>query len=374
MPCRKRSRDAAGYVQDREQMGTGRWQVMDQKKKTKRGTGYLCAFLMLAVYISLTLHGCNSGRNEIITEETEEDKVQEDTVEGKEYVIWVWGEKNEGGWAAGSKGKKAEGGGSTKEHIITGVMWMYYGEKEVPFADEETFERIREAYEAVDYSAEAEKGNPEVYEEYKQKFRSLVQNEVPFLDRETGREIYIDDWKAETGYPILPFVSSFYFFDVNGDSLPELCILSRRTAIFTYDADTDQIILWTLFRRRQELTGTRTGACYPTLYNSEIYEFFELDPHGGVRLEILFWAEHEDLYHYDINMVMFPDYDANGKSWEPTEEMKRQGIYEKSSGQWFFRITDEQFEELEKAYVEAVVPALEKMREERLTYEELFGE
>ena len=54
--------------------------------------------------------------------------------------------------------------------------------------------------------------------------------------------------------------------------------------------------------------------------------------------------------------------------------MKRQGVLEESSGQWFFRITDEQFKELERPYREAREQARDRMREEGYTYEELFGE
>ena len=85
------------------------------------------------------------------------------------------------------------------EHILSGSMWQYYAAGEIPFVDEETFELIREAYEEVDYSAEFEKGNPEVYEEYKQKFWYLFQNKAPFLDRKTGKELYIKDWFESGG-------------------------------------------------------------------------------------------------------------------------------------------------------------------------------
>ena len=81
-----------------------------------------------------------------------------------------------------------------EDHTLLGHMWMYYEAEEIPFVDEETFELIKEAYEEVDYSAEFEKGNPEVYEEYKQKFWYLFQNKAPFLDRKTGKELYIKDW------------------------------------------------------------------------------------------------------------------------------------------------------------------------------------
>ena len=73
-------------------------------------------------------------------------------------------------------------------------------------------------------------------------------------------------------------------------------------------------------------------------------------------------------------MMMFPNYADREKRWEITDEMKQQGVLEESSGQWFFKITDEQFEELARPYMEALELARERRREEMYTYEELFGE
>ena len=263
------------------------------------------------------------------------------------------------------------------EHTLSGKMWFYYSTEEIPYVDEETFELIRQAYDEVDYSAEFAKGNSEVYEEYKQKFRSLIQNEVPFLDKETGKELYIKDWMELHGLIVLqdfkaPYTYRYYFFDMNGDGAPELCVEDVVGLVFAYDPDTDQCILWTWLNGK-DIVGTRTAVWNPE-YDTDIYEFFRLDLYGNVELDTLFWAEYEDLYHDDINMVMFPNYADREKRWEITDEMKKQGVFEESSGQWFFRITVEQFEELAKPYMEARQLARERSREESYTYDELFGE
>ena len=271
---------------------------------------------------------------------------------------------------AESEGEKE---GILYNHTLSGHMWMYYEAAEIPFVDDETFVLIREAYEEVEYSAELEKGNLEVYEIYKQKFWSLIKNEVPFLDRETGEEVYIKDWYDSKGWYVLEdFKSShysYYFFDMNGDGLPELCV---DDCVFAYDSDTDQCILWTWLNGKT-IVGTQKAMWNPD-YDVDIYEFFQLNPNGDLELDTLFWAEHADLYHDDINMVMFPNYADTAKRWEITEEMKRQGVFEESSGQWFFRITDEQFEELAKPYEEVYKLAVKRHWEESYTYEELFGE
>lgn len=259
------------------------------------------------------------------------------------------------------------------DHTLSGHMWMYYEAEDVPFVDDETFALIREAYEEVEYSAEFEKGNREVYGEYKQRFWKLIKNEIPFLNRETGEEVYIKDWYASNGWYVLEdFKSSYYgyyLFDMNGDGLPEMCM---DYFVFAYDPDMDQCILWTRLSGNW-IVGTKKVMWNPD-YDTDIYEFFQLDPDGNLELDTLFWAEHSDLYHDDINMVMFPNYADTAKRWKITEEMKRQGVFEESSGQWFFRITDEQLKELEQPYMEGLEQAWDRMQEERYTYEELFGE
>lgn len=56
-----------------------------------------------------------------------------------------------------------------------------------------------------------------------------------------------------------------------------------------------------------------------------------------------------------------------------TEEMKAEGIYEESSGQWYFRVTEEQWYELADIYLEAEETARIKIKDVTYTYEELFG-
>lgn len=261
----------------------------------------------------------------------------------------------------------------TNDHDLKGCMWMYYKDEEVPFVDEEIFGLIWEAYKEADYTVGCEKGDLSVYEDYKQKFWRLLQNEIPFWDRETGKEVYIKDWTDSRGIAKIKYIEQciFYFFDVNGDGLPELCVSGGHTAVFAYDAAVDRISLWSW--TGPEITGTRTGAYYPN-HATEVCQFFRFDADGDMEFEILFWAEHSDLYHYDINMVMLPNYADRDKRWEITEEMKQQGVYEESSGQWFFRITDEQYEKLEKPYVNLLSLAYSRRRECAYTYEGLFGE
>ena len=71
---------------------------------------------------------------------------------------------------------------------------------------------------------------------------------------------------------------------------------------------------------------------------------------------------------------MIPEYADDSKKIEIPEEMKSEGIYARIGGNWYFRVTEEQYGELIHAYVEALNLAEEKRQEVTHSYEELIGE
>lgn len=246
-------------------------------------------------------------------------------------------------------------------------------EQEIPYVDEEVFEMIKLAYSEIDYLAEFEWGNQEIYDEYLQKFWHLLQSDVAFWDRKLNKEVLIKEWEeVYGGYAFELKKSKYYFFDMNGDGLPELCIDPvEPVVVFAYDLEKDQYTLWAWLGAKN-IVGTRKVILHPE-YESIICDFLQLSQHGDYEIETLFWAEIHNGLLEDINVVMFPNYLDQEKDWVITEEMKQQGIFEESSGQWFFRITDEQFEELKKPYMEAYYLALDRLRNNAYTYDELFG-
>ena len=258
-------------------------------------------------------------------------------------------------------------------HIFLNDVWAFV-EQDIPYVDERTFELIESAYSEVDFTAEFEQGNQENYGDYLQIFWNLLQNDIPFWDRKLNREVYIKDWEEVYGhYAVFDLKKCvFYFFDINGDGFPELCIDPQEpVVVFAYDAEKEQCILWAWLGGK-DIIGTRKVMLYPE-YESIICDFFLLNEDGYYELETLFWAEKFWGMGEDINMVMFPNYLDQDRNCILTEDIKKQGVLEESSEQWFFRITDEQFEELQKPYMEAYNLALERQREAAYTYEELFG-
>ena len=118
------------------------------------------------------------------------------------------------------------------------------------------------------------------------------------------------------------------------------------------------------------LLGSRKVA-WP--WDGKYLSFEQLDAEGKVELNTLIvtnWYNDE----VSLYVVMLPEYREEDKKIEITALMREQGIYERSGGRWFFRVTKEQAEELMAPYWEAYERAEEKIEEVTYSYDELFGE
>ena len=238
-------------------------------------------------------------------------------------------------------------------------------EWDMPYVDESTFEVLKSAYEQVDFLGEFEEGNLEVYDEYKDLFVKLVQNEAPFWNGET--EVYLEDYIWDDVEAATE--AEYYFFDVDGDTCPELGIIDNcQKYIFKYDSEENKFVLCYEMSTAGHLIGTQKVQWH----NPEKYfQFCQLDENGENECVTFFfadWKADEELY-----VVMMPEYVEEEKQIEVTEEMKAQGIYVRSDGQWYFRVQEEQFNEIAENYWDAYELAQEREKEITYTYEELFG-
>lgn len=248
-----------------------------------------------------------------------------------------------------------------------------------PCVEEGVFETIRAIYQRIDYSAEPESVERQIYRDYQKKFRELIRNEKPFWNRETGKEIYVGDWKDDFGYVRIHVEeASYYLVDASGDGLPQLCVQGRHapgTVVFQYHPDTDTFSLWMDSQNgageEKELTGIRKAMNHPD-YASEVCEFFQLSADGETESSAFFFEEYMPGKEEGVYMVMLPAFADPAKEAPVTKEMKQQGIYEIPRGRWWFRITKEQFEELAEPYLAAYEAAQEWQRRERLSYGEFI--
>lgn len=260
--------------------------------------------------------------------------------------------------------QEAETAGVHYEH------WMAFSyEKNLPYASQQTFEAVRGFYSEIDFFGEFQKGDTEVYGEYKEVFLKLLQNEMPFHNRETGENVYLKDFgRFKEKYA--PQELEYCFFDMNEDRFPELVIRNNWDAyIFQYDAEANECVLWySMESGWYSLIGSRKVMW---LGSGKYLVFYLLDQEGGEEYYTFFFANWFNEYE-SLHVVMVPKYKEAGRI-TVTEEMKAEGIYERYSGQWYFRVTEEQWDELADIYLEAEETAREKIKDVTYTYEELFG-
>ena len=247
-------------------------------------------------------------------------------------------------------------------------------EKDLPYADETTVQVLMDAYEELEYVGIFEPGNVEDYDEYIKKYKRLVDNEVPFLDDE-GNAFYVKEYERLDQYPNATY--SYYFFDMDGDEEPELGIQGYMgnyfLDVFDYDREADVFRLWySAWGAGYELGGKQKIFWGDYMHTGPRCSFAQLDEDGNEELHVLFFLE--PYYEGHLCCVMVPEYADESREIELTDEMKKRGFYITSyGGMWYFRIPEEEYEQLEKKYDAANMEADKRREEVTYTYEELFG-
>ncbi len=260
----------------------------------------------------------------------------------------------------------------------------------IEFVSNETYEAIRNVYKEINFYGEAERGDKESYGFYLEKFHLLLEEKVKFTLPERLRKPYTEKtqmYLSEYGEMksdskngrLTPEDYLYYFFDMNGDDKPELCMREesdgRYLYIFQYKEETDEFILWQeLLTVYERLIGTKKrGYAHYTTIDGEFYEYHELDEEGNERLEGLFYCLYktETGEFVKVYMVGLPE---PGKS---ENQKKREYIEEapykiRDSRLKLYRITKEQYEELTNDYFEVLEWRKENLKQVTYTYEELF--
>ena len=239
----------------------------------------------------------------------------------------------------------------------------------LPYADEETYEIIKAAYEKIDFYGEFKEGDRDVYDEYKGIFLKLLHNEIPYINLETDEESYFKDITELHGQ-IEEY--DYYFFDLDEDGKPELGVRDvTNQYFFKYVSETEKCVLWHTFDGAWEQWFGSLKLANPW-GGGQYMLFTQLDEEKENVIEtecFSVWFSEEESLH----MVMLPIYKDKQKEVVVTDNMKACGVFDLSTEQWFFRLTDEQYEELTAAYMEAYDLACEERKEVTYFYDELFG-
>ncbi len=253
--------------------------------------------------------------------------------------------------------------------------------EDMEFVDDEIYTALKGMYDEIDFFGKYEEGDLEAYDTYIEQYRKLIQNEVTFIIPDTGEKYYLKDYINTEGYylPIEydyeseqfnPHAFVYYFFDIDENGMPELCIWRSLTYIFKYDYDTGDMVLWKeIDTPWEKVLGTRK-----LWWNWEgtQYSLCELNEAGEVSMGVYFlvdyWNEENILY-----LLTIPEYAEKERKINITQEMKEQAYFSEQDQLYMFRVTEEQFYELTGDFFEAEKISDERIKEVSYTYDELFG-
>lgn len=236
----------------------------------------------------------------------------------------------------------------------------------VKYVDKEAYQTIKKAYEKIPWYGEFPLGDSEYYELCKDKYKSLLKNEVPFYNPSEKKEMYVEDYfKWEN---ILH--EGYYYYDIDGDNIPELWVQqqSSNSVVFKYEAEQDQFILW------GPEFGEPVGSLGIEWTNLRDYSFYQLDTEGNIVLEVCFRElGYANIFGEDevACMVTMPQY-YNEETINDEEQIKEQGYYDLTMKVYYYRVNEEQFEQLTKDYYQSREEARKKIEEISYTYEEIM--
>lgn len=265
-----------------------------------------------------------------------------------------------------------------------------YGELEL--IDDDVYAVIKEAYTAIEWDGEFERGNIEQYAVYKEKFKELLDGEIKFLKTERYTYSEVSDWMYlqeflnidENYNPAEIFDGSdhgfeLYFFDVDGDKAPELCIVEkvgagavRSVSIYKYEIDSDRVILWKTYNGPySQLMGTKMIGVY---WEGRQFRLEKFGLNGKNEMTVEFMNEFFSSNGKECYFVSFPNYADPAQQIKLNDKIKRQGYFDESEKLFFFHVTGEQYRELTDAFFKAYFKADEEREMITYTYEELMGQ
>ncbi|MBE5990005.1 MAG: hypothetical protein E7250_20040 [Paenibacillaceae bacterium] len=252
--------------------------------------------------------------------------------------------------------------------------------QKVDYVDSETYSKIKSAYNKLNFNVSFNLGNVEEYGLYKKQFGRLLKNEVVFIEKQTGKEFYLNEYgyfSIDVDLGIFDLNNyTYYFFDINGDENPELCISDNAsfTYVFKYDKDLDQLTLWQRYEtpyiflmgtKKIGYSGNARDAFYMLNEEGE-YDYFIWFNIEGYRDS----ESKKDSYCF---MVTLPQYVNQYNQDELSEHMKEQAVFDENQELYFFRVTEKQYKYLTKDYFKSVKIAREAIKKVTFTYKELFG-
>ena len=107
--------------------------------------------------------------------------------------------------------------------------------------------------------------------------------------------------------------------------------------------------------------------------NANEYDFYRVDVNAEPVFRTGFVWEGFFTNGNVVYLIVLPQYMDNTKKDSQMEQMKEKAFYEKETGRYYLRVTEEQCEELSEYYFRAREKAAEELNKLKKNYWELFG-
>lgn len=250
----------------------------------------------------------------------------------------------------------------------------YGDENAEPFVDEELYLYIKGVYEEIDWDIQFLPGDESKYDLYRGKFIKLLEEEIPVVDEERGYETtlsHLGEIKWDINYSEYdPNHYNYYFYDVDGDGTPELGLTNnqRFVYIFKYEEEADRVVLWDEYIGGRALMGTGKFKWLGGWAGSGL---MRLDQNGDYVFLAKFKVIGSSKYIRDDDegwgyFVALPEY-VEAEDWM----MAQMTCFD--TDEYYFRVTKEQYAELNRRYVDAGYESVREMKEVTYTYAELVN-
>lgn len=246
--------------------------------------------------------------------------------------------------------------------------------KNVKFIKNETFEKIKNIFASKELSGEFKYMDLSKNIYYREKYLEVLKMKKEYIDGTYEERLNEEESKNKTELV-------YYFFDMNGDNIPELVVDNSpyTVDIFTYEINSKKVKkIVSLSSGTEFLGGNKIYQWYGGI--GEYEHYLSLDSNGNFVSESIFYSGsypnennlEEDKILYTIGCG---DYTKQFNKIKNISKEKNEIVYYNNiRGGYFFRITEEQSNELISPYIEIRKIAEENIKKVTYTYDELFGE
>ena len=255
--------------------------------------------------------------------------------------------------------------------------------EELNFIDEEGYEELKQIYAQIDFNSDFKKGDIDSYDFYIKKYRQLVNNENMFYDARWDEDYYPDQYgqlKNREHSQYDPYKYTYFFFDIDGDSYPELGVTERDPVtkmkrfiyVFKYEAIADRMIMW--YNTESVYSQMMGTGKMRADKDGRYYYFDQLDINGKEEMTIRFVIEGFFTNGKITYLVTSPWYRDQDNDIFLSKALETQGYYTEQEERFYFRVTEEQFKELTERYFLVTEESEKNLEDVSYTYVELFGD